>query len=243
MYNGRTPFTLPEKKMQFKDLNWMQVENYLKSDNRVMLVLGACEQHGYLSLLTDVKIPLALAQAASQKSGVLLAPPLNFGCSPYFLDYPGTISLRLHTYLDVVEELLRSLYGAGFRKILILNGHGGNTPVKTHLVELVNELTDLNLRWHAWWTSDTVLEIAKEHHLDPEHANWLEAFGFTKVSPLPADSKPTPHPPTSILNKTDTRKYYKDGSFGGLYEVDSAIMQEIFDACLEDVMDLLAFGE
>ncbi len=227
--------------MQFEDLNWMQVENYLKSDDRVMLVLGACEQHGYLSLLTDVKIPLALAQTASQKSGVLLAPPVNFGCSPYFLDYPGTISLRLHTYLDVVEELLRSLYGAGFRRVLILNGHGGNTPVKTHLVELVNELTDLNLRWHAWWTSDTLFTIAKKHNLDPEHANWLEAFEFTKVSPLPADSKSTPYPPASILNKTDTRKYYNDGSFGGSYEVDSAIMQEIFDASLEDVMELLRF--
>ena len=63
--------------MRLEELNWMDVEEYLKNENRVMLVLGACEQHGYLSLLTDVKIPLALADVVSQRSGVLVAPPVN----------------------------------------------------------------------------------------------------------------------------------------------------------------------
>ncbi len=56
--------------MQFEDFNWMGIEDYLKQDNRVILVLGACEQHGYLSLMTDTKIPLALAEAASDATGV-----------------------------------------------------------------------------------------------------------------------------------------------------------------------------
>ena len=51
--------------MRIEDLNWMDVEGYLKHDDRLILVIGACEQHGYLSLLSDVKIPLALADAAS----------------------------------------------------------------------------------------------------------------------------------------------------------------------------------
>ena len=71
--------------MRFEDLNWMDVEEYLKQDDRLMIVLGACEQHGYLSLLTDVRIPLTLADAASKQTGVLIAPPINFGISPYFL--------------------------------------------------------------------------------------------------------------------------------------------------------------
>ena len=227
--------------MNFADKNWMQIEEYLETDKRVILVLGACEQHGYLSLLTDTKIPLNLAEAASQKTGVPVAPPINFGCSPYFLDYPGTISLRLRTYLDLVEDILRSLYGAGFRKVLILNGHGGNTPVKTHLVELVNELTDLEIRWYAWWTTKTVADIAKKHNLDPEHANWLEAFDFTTVYTVPGEDKPTPKTRENILDKTATRESYGDGSFGGSYQVESVIMDEIFDACLEDILGLLKF--
>ncbi len=83
--------------MRLEDLNWMDVEKYLEHEDRLMLVTGATEQHGYLSLLTDIKVPLALADAASQATGVLVAPPLNFGISTYFLAYPGTLSLRAST--------------------------------------------------------------------------------------------------------------------------------------------------
>ena len=225
--------------MRFEDCSWMQVEDYLKVDNRVMLVLGACEQHGYLSLLADVKTPMALADAASESSGVLVAPVVNFGCSPYFLAYPGTISLRLNTYINLVEDIIRSLYGAGFRKILILNGHGGNTSIKTHLVELINQLPDLRIRWYAWWTEDRVKEIAKKYGLNPQHANWLEAFDFTTVADLPAEFKPLPQANAEILGKARARELYGDGSFGGQYQVEPAIMQEMFEVCREDIVDLL----
>lgn len=227
--------------MHFENHNWMHIEDYLKRDDRVMLVLGACEQHGYLSLLTDVKIPMALADAAADQSGVLVAPALNFGCAPYFLNYPGTISLRLHTYLDLIEDILRSLYGAGFRRILILNGHGGNTPVKTHLVELLNELTDLQLRWYAWWTADAVTQIASKYDLIPEHANWLEAFDFTTVTELPTEIKPIQPASDEILGKVASRQLFGDGAFGGAYQADPAIMAELFAACLKDVLTQLNF--
>lgn len=227
--------------MRFEDCSWMQVEDYLKVDNRVMLVLGACEQHGYLSLLADVKTPMALADAASESSGVLVAPVVNFGCSPYFLAYPGTISLRLNTYINLVEDIIRSLYGAGFRKILILNGHGGNTSIKTHLVELINQLPDLRIRWYAWWTEDRIKEFAKKYGLNPQHANWLEAFDFTTVADLPAEFKPLPQANAEILGKARARELYGDGSFGGQYQVEPAIMQEMFEVCREDIVDLLRF--
>ncbi len=227
--------------MKIEDQNWMQVEGYLQKDDRAILVLGACEQHGYLSLMTDVKIPMALAEEASHQSGVLLAPPLNFGCSPYFLNYPGTISLRLHTYLNLVEDLLRSLYGVGFRKVLILNGHGGNIPVKTHLVELVNQLPDLKLRWYDWWLTDIVAQVAKKYGLDSEHGSWMEAFDFTIVTELPDAVKPLPQVNQDLLGKDDTREIYQDGSFGGAYRVDPAIMDELFAALLAEVINLLDF--
>ena len=227
--------------MHIKNHNWMQIESYLKKDDRIILVLGACEQHGYLSLLTDVKIPMALANKLSEESGVLIAPPLNFGCSPYFLDYPGTISLQLSTYLNVVEDMIRSLYGYGFRRFLILNGHGGNTAVRTHLVELANKLKEINIRWYAWWTTKTVAQIAKRHKLEPQHANWLEAFDFTKVVDLPQDPKTPPDPKNALLNQTQTRTIYEDGSFGGRYEAPKAVMQAILDECLADIIELIKF--
>lgn len=229
--------------MHFENHNWMQVEDYLNADDRVMLVLGACEQHGYLSLLTDVKIPLALANEAAQQSGILVAPPVSFGCSPYFLDYPGTISLRLHTYLDLVEDILRSLYGVGFRRVLILNGHGGNLPVKTHLVELLNRLPDLHLRWYDWWMTPGVAHIAQKYDLVPEHGNWLEAFPFTTIAVLPHNTKPIIHSGPAILGQAETRQTYGDGAFGGAYQAAPEVMDELFAACLADVVKLLAFNE
>ena len=133
--------------MRFEDLNWMDVEEYFLREDRLMLVLGACEQHGYLSLASDVKIPLGLADAASQKTGVLVAPALNFGASAYFLRYPGTLSLRIATLLDLVEDLVRSAFGQGFKRILLLNGHGGNDAARARLYELANDLPGLRLAW------------------------------------------------------------------------------------------------
>jgi creatinine amidohydrolase len=226
--------------MRYEELNWFDVEHYLQGEDRLILVLGSCEQHGYLSLLTDVKIPLALADAASQQSGVLVAPPLNFGSSPYFLAYPGTLSLRASTLLDLVEDLVRSAYSQGFRRMLLLNGHGGNDPARARLFELANQLDDLRLAWYAWWNSHSVQAVAQVHSLRPSHASWLEAFPFTKVSDLPPGEKIPPRVP-GLMNAEEARRVYEDGVFGGPYEVEQSIMDEVFAAALADVMQLLKF--
>jgi len=226
--------------MRLEELNWFDVENYLKNEDRLILVLGASEQHGYLSLLTDVMIPMALADAASQKTGIIVAPPLNFGCSPYFMSYPGTFSLRSNTFLDVVEDLVRSAYRQGFRRILVLNGHGGNDSCRSRLYEVVNELHDLHLAWYAWWVAHSVEEIARQYNLKPSHANWLEAFPFTRVSDLPIEDKVPPRVP-GLMSADQARQVYGDGSFGGPYQASDMIMQKIFQAALDDVLQLLKF--
>ncbi|NLG97964.1 MAG: creatininase family protein [Chloroflexi bacterium] len=224
--------------MRLDELNWMDVESYLKSEDRIMLVLGACEQHGYLSLLTDIKIPLALADAASQETGVLVAPPLNFGVSAYFLDYPGTISLRVSTFLDVVEDIVRSLYRQGFRKFMLLNGHGGNEPARGRLVEIGNDLKDAKFYWYSWWTSHSVEAVAMKHGLKSYHASWIENFSFTQVANVPEGEK-TPPGYRGVLNAEATRQVFGDGVFGGPYQVDPAIMNEIFSTALADVLYFL----
>lgn len=224
--------------MRFGDLNWMDVESYLKTDQRVMLVLGATEQHGYLSLQTDVRIPLALADAASKETGVLIAPELNFGVSPYFLGYPGTISLKSETMIRVVADVVESLYGHGFRKILVMNGHSGNNTVRDSLVELANRMDGLKLAFYSWWESHGVSELARKYDLQPEHASWMEAFYFTRVADLPEGAK-QPVRVVGMLNAAQTRAAYGDGVFGGNYLADNRIMDEMFQICLQDTLYLL----
>jgi len=226
--------------MRFEDLSWFDIQKYLEKENRLILVLGACEQHGYLSLLSDSKIPLSLADAASQKTGVLIAPVVNFGISPYFMDYPGTLSLRASTFLDLVEDLIRSAYHHGFRRMLILNGHGGNDPVRARLYEVANTLPQLVLAWYSWWQARSVEAVAIKHNLHSCHAAWIEAFPFTRVGDLPEGEKTPPRIP-GLVNAKQARELYQDGVFGGPYQVDDAIMSEIFTAALEDILQLLKF--
>ena len=227
--------------MRLEDLNWMDVEKYLQHEDRLLMVIGATEQHGYLSLLTDIKIPLALADSASQAIGVLVAPPLNFGVSTYFMAYPGTLSFRVGTLIAAVEDMVRSAARHGFRRILILNGHGGNSPVRGHLHEVNNDLPDLKINWYDLWLSHSVEAVAIRHNIKPAHANWLEAFPFTIVGEMPQEIKNPPNVPSAIMDAKTAREVYGDGSFGGPYRAGDDIMLEIFAAALEDVLQLLRF--
>ena len=226
--------------MRFEDCSWFDIEKYLQIENRLIIILGACEQHGYLSLLCDSKIPLALADAASQKTGVLVAPVVNYGTSPYFIDYPGSFSLRVETLLDVVEDLVRSAYHQGFKRLLFLNGHGGNDPARSRLYELANALPKLSIAWYAWWQAHSVEAIAIKHGLRSYHAAWIEAFPFTRVGEIPDGEKIPPRIP-GLVNAKVARELYQDGVFGGPYKVEDAIMSEVFTAALDDILQLLKF--
>ncbi len=142
--------------------------------------------------------------------------------------------------LDLVEDLVRSAYGQGFRRILLLNGHGGNDGVRGRLYELANELSDIQFAWYAWWHSPSVTILAESQDLKPAHANWLEAFPFTRVSELP-DGEKTPPKVTGLLGAKQAKQTYGDGVFGGVYQVDRSIMDEIFKAALGDILQLLQF--
>ncbi len=109
--------------MLVEDLNWRDVERYLEQDDRIILVTGACEQHAYLSLLADVREPMAIATAAAEREHVLVAPPLNYGVSSYFNAYPGTIGLSVETHNRVIGEIVTDLHRQGFKRVLVLNGH------------------------------------------------------------------------------------------------------------------------
>src|SRR5436305_1249570 len=102
--------------MKISSLNWMQVEDYLKHDDRAVIPLGSIEQHSYLSLATDAILAERVAVEAAEPLKVAVFPVLAYGITPYFLEFPGSVSLRVATYLSVVGDILDSLYGQGFRR-------------------------------------------------------------------------------------------------------------------------------
>src|SRR5439155_11040392 len=106
----------------------MQLERYLESDDRIVLQIGSTEQHAYLSLETDNIIAERCAVEAAEPLGVPVLPVLAYGIRPGFGAYRGSPTLRLVSFCAVLREIVDSLYGQGFRRFLIANGHGGNTP-------------------------------------------------------------------------------------------------------------------
>jgi creatinine amidohydrolase len=219
--------------MRLQDLNWMDVERYLETDDRIILITGATEQHAYLSLLTDILIPERIAMAVAQREPVLIAPPLNFGLSEYFASYPGTISLSQTTFDSVLTEVVQSLLHQGFGGFLILNGHSVNKAPQ--------QLTDMHLDglarivWHNWYDGEAVASFEREHNLRLDHANWGENFPFNRVADSPDDVKPLVN-----LGYVDeghsVRDVLGDGSFGGPYQIDDALMTALFDRVVDEVV-------
>src|SRR5207244_1872846 len=92
-----------DRLMRARELNWMQVEEYLARDDRVVLPIGSTEQHGYLSLATDLILAERVSLEAAERLGVPVMPVLPFGVAPGFTAYPGTVSLRLDTLVAVLR--------------------------------------------------------------------------------------------------------------------------------------------
>ena len=87
-------------------MNWMQIEDQAKRDDRCVLPLGCVEQHAYLSLATDAILSERIAAEAAEPLGIPVFPVQAYGMTPGFTAYPGTISLRMTTYIALIEDLL-----------------------------------------------------------------------------------------------------------------------------------------
>jgi creatinine amidohydrolase len=121
-----------------------------------------------------------------EETGVLLAPPLNYGMSLHHLGFPGTLSLRPKTLSLIVTDLLESAFGHGFRRILLLNGHGGNVAaIQVALAELLHALPSLQVHLGNWWREPEVgkvLEAALPGG-GPQHADAGETSLVLAIRP------------------------------------------------------------
>ncbi len=111
-------------------LNRAEIRAARDSGALPVLTLGSVEQHAdHLPVDTDTSSCYRVALAAAERCPdphVLVLPPPSFGVSPHHLDWPGTISLSLSTFIAVVTDVCESLHRTGFRRMLMINGHGGN---------------------------------------------------------------------------------------------------------------------
>jgi creatinine amidohydrolase len=227
-------------------MSWIEVEQRLKIDKRVVIPLGATEEHGFLSLLTDTLFVNYVTNAACSHTNVLRSPTVPFGCSAFAINFPGTISLRTLTLTYLLEDIVDSLYRQGFRRIVFVTGHGGNEVITGVLSELQIDRQFLNIYYRSAWAGmqDRIRELSEARGLGrTEHASWHEVFPFTRVGEVPdgdktfLDSADTPLFP---LNPRTARTYLGDGIVSGAYNLhDDSIMDELLRLCIVDLTQFL----
>jgi creatinine amidohydrolase len=145
--------------MQFGEQNWTEAGAAERQQKVVVLPLGSLEQHGHhLPLLTDSMIGGEIARRAEAELGdaALFLPLLWVGASDHHRAFPGTVSLSNDVYVRVLINMLDSLIGGGYRRIFLLNAHGGNiTPGRMAIYDVNQrhypQMPDLWLAFSSWW--------------------------------------------------------------------------------------------
>jgi creatinine amidohydrolase len=217
--------------MHIRDMNWMQVEAYLRADDRCVLPIGSTEQHGYLSLAVDSILAEKVATEAAEPLGVPVYPVMPYGIAPYFATYPGSITLRVETLLAVVRDVVDSLRRVGFRRFLIVNGHGGNQPVAALAGDMMVDHPELSIKFHSWWNAPRAW--AKVQAIDPSgsHANWMENFPWTRLGNIAmpqGDKPPFDRELMRVSSPPGVRAILGDGVFGGAYQKPDDVMLDLW---------------
>lgn len=228
--------------MKIGEMNWSQVEAYLKHDDRAVVPLGSTEQHCGLSLSVDSILSERVALEAAEPLMVPVFPVLAYGITPYFMAYPGTVSIGLAAYSAVVGDILSSLYRAGFRKILLCNGHGGNSPAQTVGIEFMAAHPGSSVRFHNWWNAPKTFACVQTIDKVASHASWMENFPWTRLPNLELPDHQKPMIDLERMRLKDpagVRDYLGDGNFGGYYQRSDAEMLEIWQIAVEETRALI----
>jgi len=228
--------------MRIADMDWRMVEDWVRYDDRCVLPIGSTEQHAGLSLATDAILAERVATEAAEPFGVPVFPVLSYGLTPYFTGFAGSVTLRLTTFAALMRDILDSLKNTGFRRILVVNGHGGNQPGLSLAQEWMMDNPDARVRWHDWWRAP--LTAAAVQRFDPVagHASWVENFPWTR---LPGREPQEGEKPMIDLERLrslppfEVRLLLDDGNYGGRYQRDDTEMLEIWEVAVQETRALL----
>lgn len=177
--------------MLLQELSWPAVRA-LPRDMPVIIPIAALEQHGHhMPLYTDSMLLGEIVRRVEQRLSetVLVAPLMWLGNSHHHLDFTGTLSCEPRVYLDLLVSLLDNLITHGFRRLLMLNGHGGNdVPGKQAVFEIrqrYRSREDLLLLFTTYWSLggnawETMPEIQQQ---EMGHACEWETSMMLRIAP------------------------------------------------------------
>jgi creatinine amidohydrolase len=144
---------------RYEKLTWPEINDAIELRKVCIVPCGAVEQHGpHLPLDVDMVCPTAIAHGAGRllPDKVLVLPTVCYGYTGHVMDFPGTINSHFTHFIEHVLDITKSLAYHGFKKILLLNGHGSNMPNLDLVARRTNLETDAECILAAWWNLLTV---------------------------------------------------------------------------------------
>ncbi|HLN31342.1 MAG TPA: creatininase family protein [Gemmataceae bacterium] len=144
---------------RYEKLTWPEINDAIEMGKVCVVPCGSVEQHGpHLPLDVDIVCPQGIAFGAGREipEKILILPPVWYGYTGHVMDFPGTINTHYETFIHQVLDITQSLAYHGFKKIILLNGHGSNMPNLDLAARRTNLETDAECVLVAWWNLLTV---------------------------------------------------------------------------------------
>ena len=178
---------LRQRPLRWESLTWEEIGALRQSGmDLCLLPVGATEQHGpHLGVGMDSRNAMLLCEAVSRETGAPVLPTLSYGCSlGHSHRWPGTISVQPHTVTDAVVQIFDWLYHAGFKRLILVNGHVGNfAPLRCALEIIRHRFDDAMAR--ICNVAEISARVRNEFFADAEdwHANAAETSLMMAYAP------------------------------------------------------------
>jgi creatinine amidohydrolase len=224
----------------WEELNWAEFEKLIPEKyDTAILPVGTMEAHGVAPLGTDNLIPFEMAIRIADDLKAIIAPQVNYGITRTLLAYPGSLSVSSDTFSKYLTEIMLSIADCHFKKLVVLNGHGGNTKELSQAVRVVWEASKIKIAVIDWWScADDIVERiygrAGGHAATDENAA-IQAFRPELIHrELYSDDMVYNQPPGfTIYPNPGTILAYKENA--GFIDFDQNKAEEYFAAVTERV--------
>lgn len=151
-------------KYRYGEMTWPEVKEAAARPCVAIVPIATLEDHGpHLPIDTDLLLCASICELAASLAAdrTILVPPINHGYSPHHMDFPGAITIGAHTLIDYGLDVCKSLAHHGFKRILIVNGHGSNTPFTDIIARLSVVHTGALTAAVNYWAAPGVCEVAQ----------------------------------------------------------------------------------
>jgi creatinine amidohydrolase len=180
--------TKPPTTREMALLCWQEFGELVPARVRTVLVpFGSLEPHGVIPNGTDSLAPEAMARDIADRVDALIAPTLNYGMTEAMKAYPGAVSIAAETYAPFAEAVLDNLALQGFKNLIVLNGHGGNTAVLNAAATKVANARRVRVLVVNWWTlaDDITKAVFKQNggHAGNNETAYVQAIWPQHVHP------------------------------------------------------------